>query len=254
MDRREAPSSGEFGDPIAAVVAARRDRGWALLEGIYALVHVAALGVPFETVVAVDPEHATALWAAAGGRGPAPRWTAVAAGRLRAVLGHPPADGVAAVVRRPDVAPEDVCSRPGRPVVVLDAPSHVGNVGAVVRTAAAAGAAGVLVTGGVDPWHPAALRAAAGLQFALPVTTGELPRTRRPVLVVSPEGDPARTIPPDAVLVFGNERRGVGPTLRRMATGTVGIPMAAPVTSLNLATAVAVVLYTAGAPFDPEEG
>ena len=45
----------------------------------------------------------------------------------------------------------------------------MGNMGACVRVAAAADAAGVLTTGGNDPWHPDALRGAAGLHFALPV-------------------------------------------------------------------------------------
>ena len=45
----------------------------------------------------------------------------------------------------------------------------MGNMGACVRVAAAADAAGVLTTGDNDPWHPDALRGAAGLHYALPV-------------------------------------------------------------------------------------
>jgi len=49
----------------------------------------------------------------------------------------------------------------------------MGNVGACVRVAAAAGAAAVLTTGENDPWFPDAVRGAAGLHFALPVAAVE---------------------------------------------------------------------------------
>jgi RNA methyltransferase, TrmH family len=146
-------------------------------------------------------------------------------------------------------------------VVVLEQPRHLGNLGAVVRVAAAAGAAGVLVVGDADPWHPTAVRAAAGLQFALPVArSATLPETGRPVVAVAPDepivdgagtGDrgpgvrrlPPGRVPADAVLLFGTERGGLSPDLRGRAEATVGIPMRAGVSSLNLATAVAVLLY-----------
>src|ERR671916_75279 len=52
---------------------------------------------------------------------------------------------------------------------ILEAPRHLGNLGAAIRVAAAADAAAVLTTGHNDPWHPDAIRGAAGLHFALPV-------------------------------------------------------------------------------------
>ena len=56
----------------------------------------------------------------------------------------------------------------------------MGNMGACVRVAAAADAAAVLTTGSNDPWHPEALRGAAGLHFALPVARVEsLPERRQ---------------------------------------------------------------------------
>jgi RNA methyltransferase, TrmH family len=136
-------------------------------------------------------------------------------------------------------------------VILLDRPAHHGNIGAVVRVAAAAAAAGVLVTGAHDPWHPASLRGGAGLQFALPVTRVEsLPETDRPIVALDPDGDPLGTgagtggrIPSRAVLVFGSERRGVSAGLLERAERRVAIPMRPGVSSLNLATAVAAALY-----------
>jgi RNA methyltransferase, TrmH family len=154
---------------------------------------------------------------------------------------------VVAVARRPAVDVALLLTAPGpAPVVLLDRPAHLGNIGAVIRVAAAAGAAGVLTTGTQDPWHPAALRGAAGLHFALPVARIEaLPACDRPLVAIDPEGAPLRAaaLPPRAILAFGSERRGLGADLETRANLRLAIPMRPGVSSLNLATAVAVTLY-----------
>ncbi len=131
-------------------------------------------------------------------------------------------------------------------MILLDRPNHLGNLGAVVRVAAAAGAAGVLVTGERDPWHPAAVRGSAGLHFALPVArlTGPLPAGRA-LVAIDPGGDPLweTDLPARAVLAFGGERRGLGAELLEAAARRIAIPMEPGVSSLNLATAAAVVLF-----------
>ena len=174
--------------------------------------------------------------------------------RLR-VPGHAE---VVALARRPAVAVEEALAPGDRPVVFLDRPTHHGNIGAVVRVSAAAGAAAVLTTGPHDPWHPNALRGGAGLQFALPVARVEtLPPTTRPVVALDPEGDPVFADDPSGapgsalrgpapVLVFGSERRGVSAELLERADRRVRIPMREGVSSLNLATSVAVALYCGG--------
>jgi TrmH family RNA methyltransferase len=135
-------------------------------------------------------------------------------------------------------------------VVVLEDPRDLGNLGACVRVAAAADVAGVLITGTHDPWHPDALRGAAGLHYAVGV--GRLPDLRalaqrrdRPLLAVDPDGDPLEPAELDsrAVLAFGTERYGLSPELTAVADARVSIPMRAGVSSLNLATSVAAVLF-----------
>ena len=113
-----------------------------------------------------------------------------------------------------------------------------------------AGSVGLLTTGTHDPWHPDALRGAAGLHFALPVARlqrlEELERTGRPLLAVDPEGeqlDPL-ALPPRAILAFGTERYGLSRELTARADGRVSIPMRPGVSSLNLATSVAAVLFS----------
>lgn len=129
------------------------------------------------------------------------------------------------------------------PLVLLDHPRSPGNVGAVIRVAAAAGAAGVAVTGPLDPWHPTVLRGSAGLHYALPVLRVELSQVTGPIVVLDAGGDPALRLPDDAVLVVGSERAGVGAELRQRADLVLALPMRPGVSSLNLATATAAALY-----------
>ena len=64
-----------------------------------------------------------------------------------------------------------------------------------------------------------------------------------PFAVLDAGGDPDAELPPDAVLVVGAERDGVGATLRERADVVLALPMRAGVSSLNLATATAAALY-----------
>jgi TrmH family RNA methyltransferase len=130
--------------------------------------------------------------------------------------------------------------------VLLEQPRNIGNIGACIRVAAVAGAAALLTTGENDPWHPDAVRGAAGLQFALPVAAVEaLPESDRPLLAIDPEGEelaPER-LPERAVLAFGTERHGLSSEVFERADERVSIPMREGVSSLNLATSVAIVLF-----------
>lgn len=130
--------------------------------------------------------------------------------------------------------------------MLLEDPRHLGNLGAVVRVAAAAGAAGVMTTGRQNPWHPDALRASAGLHFALPVHHIRAVRTQgRELVALDPAGEPLapEEFPAAAVLAFGAERDGLSDELLAQAQRRVALPMSPGVSSLNLATAVAATLY-----------
>ncbi len=130
----------------------------------------------------------------------------------------PPPTGVIALAERRSVDPAAVLADSrGAPVILLEDPRDLGNMGACVRVAAAADAAGVLTTGSHDPWHPDALRGAAGLHYALPVARlQEIPaQLGRPLLAIDPEGEPLApaALPPRAVLAFGTERYGLSEEL-----------------------------------------
>jgi TrmH family RNA methyltransferase len=231
--------------------AARRDRGLAVLEGFHALKHALRFGAEVVEAVASDPEALEELAAElapdlAGSL--AQRVTPVEAEVLTQMAPHAPRTGVIAIARRPAVdLAAALADRRTAPVVLLEDPRSMGNMGACVRVAAAADAAAVLTTGSNDPWHPEALRGAAGLHFALPVTAVEaLPASDRPLVAIDPEGESSdlRSLSPRAILAFGTERYGLSEALLERADERLAIPMRAGVSSLNLATAVAAVLFS----------
>lgn len=161
-----------------------------------------------------------------------------------------PATGVVALAERPSVdAASVLAGARAAPIVLLEDPRDLGNMGACVRVAAAADAAGVITTGSHDPWHPDALRGAAGLHFALPVCRLErlqmLTALERPLLALDPDGEPLTPseFDPRAVLAFGTERYGLSDELLALADKRISIPMRTGVSSLNLATSVAAVLF-----------
>ena len=107
--------------------------------------------------------------------------------------------GLIALAARPTFDLARVLAGPGV-IVLLDRPRDLGNLGAVARVAAAAGAAAVLATGTHDPWHPTAVRGAAGLQFAVPCSRiDHLPVSPRPVVALDPQGQRIGSgiVPPD---------------------------------------------------------
>ncbi|TVQ41388.1 MAG: rRNA methyltransferase [Geminicoccaceae bacterium] len=234
---------------VARFRAARRDPALVVLEGLHALKHALRFGAVIEAVATPDPAalaelaHDLAPDVAAEIAGLAETCGAAMFAQLAPVV---PTTGVVALARRPGVEARAVLRPSPRPVVVLEAPQHLGNVGAAVRVAAAADAAGLVVVGQVDPYHPTVVRGAAGLQFALPcLRLDALPTTARPLVALDACGTPLdeALLPAGAVFAFGTERGGLSRELRGRAEHVVAIPMRAGVSSLNLATAVAVLLY-----------
>jgi TrmH family RNA methyltransferase len=231
--------------------AARRDRGLAVLEGFHALKHALRFGAELIEAVASDGaelERLAAELAPDLSGTLAQRVTPVDPEVLDRMAPHAPRTGVIAIARRPAVDPAAaLASERAAPAVLLEDPRSMGNMGACVRVAAAAGAAAVLTTGSNDPWNPEALRGAAGLHFALPVAAvGELPPSDRALVAIDPEGETGGlgALPPRAILAFGTERYGLSAELLARADTRLAIPMREGVSSLNLATAVAAVLFS----------
>jgi TrmH family RNA methyltransferase len=224
--------------------AALQAAGAVLLDGFHALKHALRFGAVVPLAVTTDLAELRRLVADLApdlGRVEA---EPVSVKVLRRLVPRPHPTAVAALAFRPQ--PVDGSAPRRAPLVVLENPRNLGNIGAVVRLAAGFGAAGVLTTGDVDPWHPTAVRGAAGLHFATSVARATLDALPAgPLFALDPEGESIHGVefPDDALLVFGSERHGVSDDVKGMATGIVAIPMRPQVSSFNLATSVGMALF-----------
>lgn len=159
--------------------------------------------------------------------------------------------GMLAVIKTP--TPATRAGTGGFSVLIEDI-QDPGNVGSILRSAAAAGVQDVYLSGdGADPWSPKALRAAMGAHFLLRVHDhADLPEVARKftgtVIATSlNEGknlyDCKLTGP--IAFVFGNEGAGLSTHLMELAKEKVTIPMPGGTESLNAAAAAAVCLFEA---------
>ncbi len=142
---------------------------------------------------------------------------------------------------------------PPSPTLVLVAVGieKPGNLGAMARTADAAGADGLLVADAAcDPWSPNAIRASTGAVFTLPMleTTLEevrgLPLQRIAAVVAATTRHTDADLRPPTALLIGPEDAGLDARWRGVADVEVAIAMRGrTVDSLNASTAAAVLLY-----------
>jgi TrmH family RNA methyltransferase len=162
------------------------------------------------------------------------------------------AQGVAAVLQRPEIPYEP---RSGDLLLVADGIQDPGNLGTLVRSAEAFGAAAVaLAQNTVDPWNGKCLRAAAGAVFRLPLPSwnGDLLAALHAVdarvyAAVAHGGEPAHLtdLRGTTVLVIGNEAAGVSPNLLSIAHKHITLASTGPTESLNAAIAGSLLLYEA---------
>ncbi|HEX5830798.1 MAG TPA: RNA methyltransferase [Gemmatimonadaceae bacterium] len=138
-------------------------------------------------------------------------------------------------------------------VLVLDAVQDPGNVGTILRTAAALGvAATVALPGTVDVWNAKVVRSAMGALFRHPVipsTTeqlaGWLAEQAVPLWGADARGEPLDGVeaPARVAIAVGNEGAGLTPPVRAIAARLVSLPIASEVESLNVAVATGILLY-----------
>lgn len=165
------------------------------------------------------------------------------------------AQGIAALAREPAHALAAMLG--GAPLAVLDRIQDPGNLGTMLRTAAALGFAGaLLLPGTADPFAPKVVRASAATLFRFPLVASEdagrdletLAGEGFAIVCAAPGGEPPREAleklrGKKVALVVGNEGRGIAPDVLARATSLVWLPLAREVESLNAAVAFAVLAY-----------
>ena len=151
---------------------------------------------------------------------------------------------------------QDTAIGSGGPWIALDRVRDPGNLGAIVRTADAAGFAGVALVGAcVDPFSVEAVRATMGSIFHVPVarTSGEaflrhvkergvrLVGTQLSATIDYRDGDFREPL----VLLMGNEQQGLSPALVAQCDQLLRIPMRGKADSLNLSVSAGIMIYEA---------
>ena len=163
--------------------------------------------------------------------------------------------GLLAVVQPRRSRLDDLYARDAPWLVAAVAPQDPGNVGTILRTIDAVGASGLLLLdGGVDALHPAAVRASMGAVFHRPVVSASFADFLRwaraggyRLIATSAHGQAdyrhvGRYAPP-LVLLLGSEREGLTTAQVAACDELVRLPMHGRATSLNLAVAAGVMLY-----------
>ncbi|MGD0991713.1 MAG: RNA methyltransferase [Gemmatimonadales bacterium] len=160
--------------------------------------------------------------------------------------------GVLAVVEWRPKTLADLALEPHATLLVLDAVQDPGNVGGMIRTAYALGAAAtVALDGTADPGAHKVLRAAMGAAFRHPVVEARwaefaaFAQVNGVAIWAACQGGepPAHARPDRLALVVGNEGAGLRPEVLAAAARQVGVPMQPGAESLNAATAAAILLY-----------
>lgn len=231
----------------------RREQGRCLIEGVRLIEEALRAGISPALVFFVDQARrsprSAELLAAAEAAGAA--LLELSPGVFGTLSDTVASQGVIAVAPIPRVTlPERAAL-----ILVLDQVRDPGNLGAILRSAEAAGASLVILAPGcVDPWNPKVMRSGMGAHFRLPL----VPAATWDSVAAQLRGRPVwlaaahRALPYDRIdwtaecaLIIGSEAAGLSAEAEALGTGHVTIPMAGPVESLNAAMAAAVLLFEA---------
>lgn len=232
----------------------RREHGVFLLEGTHLVQEACAVGVPLETVCCTPDwcDRHPQLWAMV--QAAAKRVEQVSDAVLDAIATTVSPDGIVATAPRQPFTPI-----PPRPTLglFLETLQDPGNLGTIIRTAAAAGAESLWLTAdSVDLDHPKVLRATAGQWFRLPmaIAPDPIPQIQQcqqaGMQVIATEMTAPHTyweldLTQPTLFLLGNEGNGLSDALTQTADQSVQIPLMPGVESLNVAIAAALLLYEA---------
>lgn len=158
--------------------------------------------------------------------------------------------GLCAVPEAPSLS--ELCAQDSGPLLVLVDVEEPGNVGALVRTALASGARGLIAVGVSDPFHPKAVRTSMGSLFKLPIVRVS---TAQEVVAHLPAQDCVGAVPEggeppwklslagNKAMFVGRESEGLPSALVDALGARVSIPMPGGVDSFSVNAAAAILLY-----------
>jgi RNA methyltransferase, TrmH family len=165
--------------------------------------------------------------------------------------------GILAVIEPPTHAADALRVSKGSAILVIDGVQDPGNVGTLIRTAHALGAAGTIaLRGTADVNSPKALRAAMGASFRHPIVSlddnGFIAWVKQHGVTLwasASDGEPlSRALKRNGTgggiaVIVGNEGAGIRPHLNALSTQRVAIPLAQGAESLNVAVAAGILLW-----------
>jgi TrmH family RNA methyltransferase len=218
-------------------VEERRSRQLTLLEGPHLVEEAVRAAVPLVEIFGLGDDSDAARWAQSA----EVELVVVGEEALRRLSSTQTPQSPVAVMQIPDRSFD-----PGRSVLVAWQISDPGNLGTMIRTAAAFALDVGVMAGSVDPWSPKVLRAAAGGHFqtgvALIEDLGSLQAIK--VATVLNGGDSPRSLPAGRLaLLIGSEAHGLPDAVVAKADVRVTIPMVGQTESLNAAAAAAILAY-----------
>ena len=228
-----------------------------LLDGWHLLSEAATAGVVVETIAVCGPPTAHEQRIVDRLRRDGANLVEVSGTVLNALSPVNSPTGVVASARIPTRAAPSVLTPAPALVLAATGLQDPGNAGAIIRSAAAAGATGVVLDElSADPWGWKALRASMGSAFHLPVLRSRsigslLEEWRRAgvrIVATVPRGGASMydvDLKPPTAILLGGEGAGLTEELIGAADARVSIPMQHPIESLNAAVAAAVLLYEA---------
>jgi TrmH family RNA methyltransferase len=229
----------------------RREQQLFLLEGTHLVEEACAVGVPLVTVCFTESwqEQHPELWQ----RLQAQRMEVVSPEVLKAIATTVEPDGIVAAIAPFHTKPVAFQTLG----LVLETIQDPGNLGTIIRTAAAAGAEGLWLSQDcVDLENPKVLRASAGQWFRLPMSVSSdlkadlLKRKAQGMQIIATVPTATKTywdidFGQPSLILMGNEGAGLSKELMEVADLEVTIPLAPDVESLNVAIATALILYEA---------
>jgi RNA methyltransferase, TrmH family len=240
----------------------RRETQLFLLEGTHLIQEACAVGYPLQTVCCTPTweERHPELWAIVSDSCDAlperlrPRLESVGDEVIRSIATTVNPDGIIATAPRLAFAKPPL---PAKLTLVLSTIQDPGNLGTIIRTAAAAGVDGLWVSqDSVDLDNPKVLRASAGQWFRLAMGVSDnleelvTSYQQQGVQIVSTTSHTQTSywdvdLRSPTLILLGNEGAGLSQDLLALADLRVKIPMSAAVESLNVATSAALMLFEA---------